>query len=100
MRIQGRGAREVFKRAAAGGEHGNRVTPGVMHVNSAQAYGGQRLAIGGAEDRAAGGSELLRTFAELSGGRAARIVLVTAASGTPGVSFAEYSAAFHRLGGS
>jgi cyanophycinase len=69
-----------------------------MHINSAQANGGQLLAIGGAEDRAAGGSELLRTFAELSGGSAARIVLVTAASGTPGVSFAEYSAAFHRLG--
>lgn len=68
-----------------------------MPINSAEAHGGQLLAIGGAEDRA-GGSVLLRTFAELSGGSAARIVLVTAASGTPSVSFAEYSAAFKRLG--
>jgi cyanophycinase len=55
------------------------------------------LAIGGAENRA-GGSGLLRAFAELSGGTRARIVLVTTASRTPGSSFARYSAAFHRLG--
>ena len=58
---------------------------------------GRLLLIGGGEDRA-GGSELLRTFAGLSGGACARIVLITTASGIPGQSFARYSAAFHGLG--
>ncbi|HUK69430.1 MAG TPA: cyanophycinase [Streptosporangiaceae bacterium] len=58
---------------------------------------GRILAIGGAEDRLRG-SKLVRTFAELSGGASARIVLITAASGIPGRSFAEYSAAFRRFG--
>ena len=58
---------------------------------------GDLLAIGGSEDRA-GGSGPLRAFAELCGGAAARIVLITTASGTPGDSFASYSAAFGRLG--
>ena len=45
-----------------------------------------------------GDSGLLRTFAELAGGSSARIVLVTTASATPDAAFAEYSAAFSRLG--
>lgn len=76
-----------------------------MRINSAdisaagrgRLLSGPLLVIGGAEDRA-GNAGLLRTFVELSGGSRARIVLVTAASGTPSVSFTEYSAAFHRLG--
>ena len=55
------------------------------------------LVIGGAEDRA-GGSGVLRAFAELSGGTHARIALITTASGTPGSSFAGYSAALRGLG--
>jgi len=58
---------------------------------------GHLLVIGGAEDRP-GGSGLLRTFAELSGGAGARIVLITTASGAPEDSFARYSAACARLG--
>ena len=59
---------------------------------------GRLLVIGGAEDRAAAGPGLLHAFAELAGGTGARIVLVTTASGTPGNSFARYSAAFRELG--
>ena len=78
---------------------------GLVHINSsdtsAAAPGpssyGRLLLIGGTEDRA-GGAELLRTFAELSGGAHARIVLITTASGIPGRSFARFSAAFHRFG--
>jgi cyanophycinase len=58
---------------------------------------GHILAIGGAEDRVRG-SELLQAFAELAGGACARIVLITTASGIPSRSFAEYCAAFNRLG--
>jgi cyanophycinase len=58
---------------------------------------GHLLVIGGAEDRA-GGAGLLRVFAELSGGTGARILLITTASGTPQDSFAQYAAAFARLG--
>lgn len=60
---------------------------------------GHLLVIGGAEDRA-GDSGLLRPFAELAGAvdGAARIVLVTTASGIPDSSFAGYSAAFRSLG--
>jgi cyanophycinase-like exopeptidase len=50
---------------------------------------GDLLAIGGSEDRA-GGYGPLRAFAELCGGAAARIVLITTASGAPGDSFASY----------
>lgn len=55
------------------------------------------LVIGGAEDRV-GDTDLLRIFAELSGGVRARVVVITTASGVPRTSFAKYSAAFHRLG--
>jgi cyanophycinase len=70
---------------------------------------GRLLVIGGAEDRA-GDSALLRVFANLAAGAhgapgahgddraAARIVLVTTASGVPASSLASYSAAFRSLG--
>ena len=73
---------------------------------------GRLLVIGGAEDRA-GDSALLRVFADLAAGvpgvpgvpgahgpdrAAARIVLVTTASGVPASSLASYSAAFRSLG--
>ena len=45
-----------------------------------------------------GGTDLLRTFIELSGGVRARVVVITTASGVPRTSFAKYSAAFHRMG--
>lgn len=76
-----------------------------MHTNSSDtstaapghsSYG-RLLLIGGTEGRA-GSAELLRTFAEISGGAHARIVLITTASGIPGRSFARYSAAFHGFG--
>lgn len=53
--------------------------------------------IGGAEDRASD-CGLLQAFAELCGGTAARIVLITTASGRPAEAFATYLAAFRRLG--
>lgn len=76
-----------------------------MDINSSDTFAaapglssrGRLLLIGGGEDRA-GGSGLLRTFVELSGGACARIVLITTASGVPGRAFARYSAAFHGLG--
>ncbi|MGO9779214.1 MAG: cyanophycinase [Streptosporangiaceae bacterium] len=55
------------------------------------------MVIGGAEDRT-GDCELLRVFAECSGGTGARIALITTASGAPDALFAEYSAAFRRYG--
>ncbi|HLH58632.1 MAG TPA: cyanophycinase [Streptosporangiaceae bacterium] len=58
---------------------------------------GVLLVIGGAEDRT-GDCVLLRDFTELAGGAEARIVLITAASGAPADSFAEYASVFRRLG--
>jgi cyanophycinase len=58
---------------------------------------GHLLIIGGAEDRCCGTGPLQR-FIELSGGSAARIVLVTTATGTPDDVHAEYERVFRGLG--
>ncbi len=58
---------------------------------------GRLLIIGGAEDRRHG-APLLERFVELSGGQAARIVLVTAATGVPDEMHADYERVFRRLG--
>ena len=55
------------------------------------------LIIGGAEDRC-DGAPLLERFVELCGGEAARIVLVTTATGTPDEVHADYERVFRRLG--
>ena len=60
-------------------------------------YPGRLLIIGGAEDRCRG-AELLERFVELSGGDAARIVLVTTATGLPDQVHADYDRAFRSLG--
>jgi cyanophycinase len=56
---------------------------------------GRLLIIGGAECR---GSGLLERFVELSGGEAARIVLVTTATGAPEEVHADYERVFRKLG--
>ena len=58
---------------------------------------GHLLIIGGAEDRGHG-APLLERFVELCGGEAARIVLVTTATGTPDEVHADYERVFRRLG--
>jgi cyanophycinase len=58
---------------------------------------GRLLIIGGAEDRGHG-APLLERFVELCGGEAARIVLVTTATGTPDEVHADYERVFRRLG--
>jgi cyanophycinase len=58
---------------------------------------GRLLIIGGAEDRCHG-ALLLERFVELCGGSAARIVLVTTATGQPDQVHADYERAFRRLG--
>ncbi|GGO27174.1 cyanophycinase [Microbispora bryophytorum] len=58
-------------------------------------YLGHLLIIGGAECR---GSGLLERFVELSGGEAARIVLVTTATGAPEEVHADYERVFRKLG--
>ncbi len=58
-------------------------------------YPGRLLIIGGAECR---GSGLLERFIELCGGEAARIVLVTTATGVPEEVHAGYDRVFRRLG--
>jgi cyanophycinase len=58
---------------------------------------GRLLIIGGAEDRCCGTGPLQR-FVELSGGSAARIVLVTTATGAPDQVHAECERVFGRLG--
>jgi cyanophycinase len=60
-------------------------------------YPGRLLIIGGAEDRCRG-TGLLERFVELSGGDAARIVLVTTATGRPHEVHADYDRVFRRLG--
>jgi cyanophycinase len=61
------------------------------------AHSGCLLIIGGAEDRCCGAGAL-RRFVELSGGSAARIALVTAATGAPDQVHAEYERVFRSLG--
>ena len=98
-----RAARLAGGSIPAGGRPGIATSPPSVPCSSSRRAApghssyGRLLLIGGTEDRA-GGTELLRTFAELSGGAHARIVLITTASGIPGRSFARYSAAFHRFG--
>jgi cyanophycinase len=58
---------------------------------------GRLLIIGGAEDRYHG-APLLERFVELCGGAAARIVLVTTATGVPDEVHADYERVFRRLG--
>jgi cyanophycinase len=58
---------------------------------------GRLLIIGGAEDRYHG-APLLERFVELCGGQAARIVLVTTATGVPDEVHAAYERVFRRLG--
>jgi len=58
---------------------------------------GHLLIIGGAEDRCPGAA-LLERFVELSGGEAARIALVTTATGAPDEVHAGYERVFRRLG--
>ena len=58
---------------------------------------GRLLIIGGAEERCHG-ARLLERFVELCGGEAARIVLVTTATGTPDEVHADYERVFRRLG--
>ncbi|MFC6885650.1 MULTISPECIES: cyanophycinase [Actinomadura] len=58
---------------------------------------GRLLIIGGAENRTCG-SGPLETFVTLSGGRDARIVVVTTATDVPGEVAEEYTAVFGRLG--
>lgn len=58
---------------------------------------GRLLIIGGAEDRRCGAGVLER-FVNLCGATAARIVLVTTATGRPGQVLAEYRRVFRKLG--
>jgi cyanophycinase len=58
---------------------------------------GQLVIIGGAEDRD-GECKILREFVRLSGGRQARIGIMTAATSYPGEVGDEYRAIFERLG--
>jgi cyanophycinase len=58
---------------------------------------GSLLIIGGAEDRG-DGAPLLERFVDLCGGQAARIVLVTTATGAPDQVHADYERVFRRLG--
>jgi cyanophycinase len=58
---------------------------------------GRLLIIGGAEDRCRG-TGVLERFAELCGGKNARIVVVTTATGVPGQVLAEYQQVFSKLG--
>jgi cyanophycinase len=60
-------------------------------------YPGRLLIIGGAEDRCRGAG-LLERFVGLCGGDAARIVLVTTATGRPDEVHADYDRVFRRLG--
>ncbi len=58
---------------------------------------GRLLIIGGAEDRCCGAGVLER-FVGLCGGRQARIVVITTATGMPGQVLAEYEQVFSKLG--
>jgi cyanophycinase len=69
----------------------------VTAAGAGQPLPGCLMVIGGAEDRASD-CWLLQTFAELSGGAGARIVLITTASGMPAQAFSTYLAAFRRFG--
>lgn len=66
-------------------------------VGDSSGYPGRLLIIGGAEDRSRD-TGLLEKFIELSGGSAARIALVTTATGAPDLVHADYEAVFRRLG--
>ena len=56
------------------------------------------LVIGGAERYGPGGTEILRRFVELTGGRAAELIVIATASAEPAVLETEYTAVFTRLG--
>jgi cyanophycinase len=56
------------------------------------------LVIGGAERYGPGGTEILRRFVELAGGRAAEVIVIATASAEPAVLEAEYATLFTQLG--
>jgi cyanophycinase len=56
------------------------------------------LVIGGAERYGPGGTEILRRFVELAGGRAGELIVIATASAEPAVLEAEYATLFTRLG--
>ena len=56
------------------------------------------LIVGGAERYGSGGTEILRRFVDLAGGRAAELIVIATASAEPAVLEAEYAALFTRLG--
>jgi cyanophycinase len=56
------------------------------------------LVIGGAERYGPGGTEILRRFVEMAGGRAAELIVIATASAEPAVLEAEYATLFTRLG--
>ena len=58
---------------------------------------GRLLIIGGAEDKCRG-TGVLGRFADMCGGAAARIVVITTATGAPDLAVAEYQQAFGKLG--
>lgn len=79
------------------GRDGAGLSPVIFAAGRGRCAAGRLLVIGGAEDRLRG-SGVLQTFAELAGGAGERIVIITAALGIPGRSFANYSGAFQRFG--
>jgi cyanophycinase len=56
------------------------------------------LIVGGAERYGTGGTEILRRFVDLAGGRAAELIVIATASAEPDVLEAEYATLFTRLG--
>jgi cyanophycinase len=56
------------------------------------------LIVGGAERYGPGGTEILRRFVDLAGGRAAELIVIATASAEPAILEAEYAALFTRLG--
>jgi cyanophycinase len=75
----------------------NRVEEAITNQDtSAQKYG-QLVIIGGAEDKE-GECRILREFLRRAGGREARIVVMTVATGLPGEVGSQYIRVFERLG--
>jgi cyanophycinase len=67
------------------------------HADDGARGTGRLVIIGGGEDRGCG-TGVLDRFAELAGGEAARIILVTTATGVPEEVHAEYERVFRKLG--
>jgi cyanophycinase len=68
-----------------------------VNNSAAKSQAGQLIIIGGAEDKS-GDCKILREFVRRAGGREAKIVVMTVATGLPGEVGAEYRAIFERLG--